>query len=83
MTVYSVTEARAKLSSLIDKAAAGEEVVIGRRGKPVVELRAKKALSPDAAVGTYDWLTARRDAGPRISKTSVEILNEMYDEVDD
>src|SRR5271167_2463786 len=39
MTAFSVADAKNRLSSLIDKALAGEEVIITRRGKPVVELR--------------------------------------------
>lgn len=35
---YNVLEARNQLSKLIDAAEAGEEVVIARRGKPVVKL---------------------------------------------
>lgn len=35
---YNVLEARNQLSKLIDAAAAGEEVVIAKRGKPTVKL---------------------------------------------
>ena len=83
MATYSVAEAKAKLPSLIDKAAAGEEVVITRHGKPVAELRPKAARDPALAAALYDRMTARRDAGPRIARTSVEILNEMYEETED
>lgn len=34
----NVTEAKTKLSQLIDDAAAGEDVVIARAGRPVVRL---------------------------------------------
>ena len=34
----NVAEAKAKLSSLIDRAAAGEEIVIARAGKPLARL---------------------------------------------
>lgn len=37
--VYNTLEARNNLSKLIDAALAGEEVVIARRGKPVVRLQ--------------------------------------------
>jgi antitoxin (DNA-binding transcriptional repressor) of toxin-antitoxin stability system len=40
MFVKSVTEARAQLSRRIELALSGEEVVIGKAGKPVVVLRA-------------------------------------------
>lgn len=38
MAYYSVATTKDKLSSLIDKALAGEEVVITRHGKPTVSL---------------------------------------------
>jgi prevent-host-death family protein len=34
----NIAEAKAKLSSLLDQALAGEEVVIARAGKPLVRL---------------------------------------------
>ena len=39
MTSYTVADAKNTLPKLIDRALEGEEVVITRRGKPVVELR--------------------------------------------
>src|SRR5271166_1099832 len=39
MATYSIEEAKALLSELIDKALAGEGVTITRDGKPVAELR--------------------------------------------
>lgn len=45
---YSVREAKAKLSELIAKAEAGEEVVITRNGEPVVEVaKAKRKTGID------------------------------------
>ena len=38
MTVVNVHEAKTQLSRLLAQAEAGEEVVIARRGKPVVRL---------------------------------------------
>ena len=34
----ALTEARTQLSKLIEKALAGEEVIIGKRGEPLVKL---------------------------------------------
>jgi prevent-host-death family protein len=39
MAKYSVATTKDNLSKLIDKALAGEEVIITRHGKPAVELR--------------------------------------------
>ena len=46
MKTYSVAEAKNQLPKLIDRALAGEEVVITRRGKPVVELKQVPARPP-------------------------------------
>jgi prevent-host-death family protein len=43
MARYSVATTKDNLSKLIDKALAGEEVVITRHGKPAVELRIVEA----------------------------------------
>ncbi|MDH4063116.1 MAG: type II toxin-antitoxin system prevent-host-death family antitoxin [Acidobacteriota bacterium] len=40
MVVNTVSEAKASLSELIDKASRGEEIVICRAGRPVAVLRA-------------------------------------------
>jgi prevent-host-death family protein len=39
MTAHSVAEAKNRLPKLIDRALQGEDVVITRHGKPVVELK--------------------------------------------
>ena len=49
MTAYSVAEAKNRLPSLIDKALAGEEVIITRRGEAVVELRPAARQTAPAA----------------------------------
>ncbi len=78
MTAYSVAEAKNALPRLIDKALAGEEVIITRRGKPVVEVR--PASRPTTPVGeTHEWLRARTRARPGVGLTSVEILDLMYE----
>lgn len=78
MTAYSVAQAKNQLPKLIDKALAGEEVVITRRGKPVVELRPRPPR-PEPPVGTDEWLFKRRRTRPAINITSVELLNMMYE----
>ena len=58
MSQHSVAEARNNLSALIDRAAAGEEVVITRHGHPVAEIRpvkTRRQLKPTDA----EWLRAR------------------------
>ncbi len=38
MIVANISEAKAQLSSLIEKVVAGQEVIIGKAGKPVAKL---------------------------------------------
>lgn len=78
MTVFSVAEAKNRLPSLIDKALAGEEVIITRRGKPVVELRPASPRAAPAS-GAHEWLRARTRARPGVGLTSVEILDLLYE----
>jgi prevent-host-death family protein len=37
-TVFDVAEAKSSLSELVDRAAAGEEIVIAKAGKPIAKL---------------------------------------------
>jgi prevent-host-death family protein len=79
MAEYSVADAKNRLPSLIDKALGGEEVVITRRGKPVVELRPAAARQPPLPIGTHEWLFERTRARPGVGLTSVEILDLLYE----
>ena len=46
MHIANIGEAKAHLSDLIDRAAAGEEIIIARAGKPVVRLIAYQETTP-------------------------------------
>ena len=47
MTDVTLANAKARLSELVDRAAAGEEVLITRRGKPVARIvSAERKLKP-------------------------------------
>lgn len=80
MSHYSVVDAKNGLSSLIDKAADGDEVIITRHGKPIVELRALATTERKPNGKTYSWLRARRDARIPVEISSVELLDQLYDE---
>ncbi len=82
MTTYSVANAKSGLPQLIDRALGGEEVVISRHGKPVVELRPIRAAATKEAATTYAWLRARRQTRKPGSLTSVELLRQLYEEPD-
>lgn len=55
MPNYSVATTKDQLSRLIDKALAGEEVVITRHGKPTAELRAVEATDQPKA-SQAEWM---------------------------
>jgi antitoxin (DNA-binding transcriptional repressor) of toxin-antitoxin stability system len=60
---------------------AGEEVIITRRGKPVVEIRRSAEPAPKmTAPAIYHWLESRRSTLEGAPMTSVELLNLIYDE---
>ncbi len=81
MTTYSVADAKAGLPRLINRALAGEEVVITRHGKPVVELRPAAAKpDPRASRAALERLIAGRVTLPHGAPNAVELLNLIYDE---
>ena len=80
MSTYSVADAKAGLPSLINRALAGEEVIITRHGKPVVELRPASASIPAGRAAALARLLAHRVKLAPGAPTSVELLNLVYDE---
>ncbi len=82
MTSYSVAEAKNRLPALIDKAIEGEEVVITRHGKPVAELRPSGQRTSKSCKAMTEWLLARTRTRKGVGITSVQLLNEMYDDTD-
>ncbi len=76
MSEHSVAQATAHLSELIDRSLAGEDIVITRHGRPVVELHAVKPTPRPISDADLDWLAERRvgkvpatcDAGTLVSR---------------
>jgi prevent-host-death family protein len=80
MSTHSVAEAKNRLPALIDKAIEGEEVVITRHGRPVAELRPAGRRATKSSKAMTEWLLARRDARKSVDITSVELLNQIYED---
>jgi antitoxin (DNA-binding transcriptional repressor) of toxin-antitoxin stability system len=81
MTTYSVAEAKAGLPSLINRALAGEEVIIARHGKPMVELRPARIAPPTPSLGAaHERLLSGRVRLPAGAPTSVELLNMIHED---
>jgi prevent-host-death family protein len=49
----NIHEAKTHLSRLVDRAAAGEEIVIARAGKPVARLVAYQSRAPNRTLGLW------------------------------
>lgn len=82
MSSYSVADAKAGLPRLINRALAGEEVIITRHGKPVAEIHPAVAPTEVVKPGAHDWYLSRRIKLPKGAPTSVELLNMIYDDPD-
>ena len=62
MNAISINEAKAHLSRFVDAALAGEDVVIMRRGKPVVRLAVLREPNPvKRRAGSLPGLITRMD----------------------
>jgi antitoxin (DNA-binding transcriptional repressor) of toxin-antitoxin stability system len=81
MTTYSLAEAEADLRTLIDRALAGEEVVIVREGRAVAEIH-PTAAAKAAVIGSHEWLFSRRVTPAPGAPNSVELLNMIYEDGD-
>lgn len=79
MSSYSVAVAKNTLPSLIDKALAGEEVVITRHGKPVAQINPAPAPEGRRCPAAYRRLIAGLEGMAPIGMTSVELLDLIYE----
>lgn len=76
MSSYSVAEAKAHLSALLERAEHGEEVVITRRGQPVARL-----TSAHVAKQPIDFVAidALRESLPKSPTPAGEFIRRMRD----
>lgn len=69
MTSVNLADAKAHLSELVDRAAAGEAVRITRRGKPVAQLAPavapRKRIEPAALRAVTDAMRSQRQPSRR------------------
>ena len=77
MSQINLAEAKARLSELVDRSAAGERIVITKRGKPVLEM-----VKPRSAPQRIDLKALRRlTAGlPRQKQGAAQTLRELRDQ---
>ena len=77
MSTFSVAEAKAHLSELLERAVKGEKVVITRRGEPVVQLAPVKATTPGI---DFARLRALRAAMPEAKTPAGKLIRKMRGE---
>lgn len=84
MPHYSVATSKDQLSSLIDKALAGEEVIITRRGKPTVELRVVSRGEGDRGAAFERLRGFRQSLPPSAAPIPLERFSEwLYEDEED
>jgi prevent-host-death family protein len=77
MITVNLAQAKARLSEILDKVEAGEEVIITRHGRAVAHVQPpSRARCPLP----LDELAAFRAAMPSLRRPSAELLREMRDE---
>ena len=77
MSTFSVAEAKAHLSELLDRAEKGEKVVITRRGEPVVQLAPVKTTKPGI---DFARLRALRAVMPMAKTPANKLIRKIRDE---
>ncbi len=80
MSSYSVADAKTHLSNLIDRALAGEGVIITRHGQPVIEFKPIPPVARPITDADLDWLDANR-VGTALPQTDAgTLVSEMRDD---
>lgn len=75
MRTVSLAEAKAKLSEIVDKVEAGEEIVITRRGRPVARITCtRKPLQPVKSLADL------RAGLPKARRSSARLIRQLRDE---
>ena len=77
MVTVNLAQAKARLSELLDKVEAGQDILITRRGKAVAHL--SPAVAPRKPLPLQD-LAGFRATMPRLRRPAAELLREMRDE---
>jgi antitoxin (DNA-binding transcriptional repressor) of toxin-antitoxin stability system len=78
VTTVSISQARSRLEALLEQVAAGEEIVITRRGNPVACLTFPPP--PEQSLTPLRSLREFRDNMPSWRKPSTELLRELRDD---
>lgn len=77
MRVITLADAKAHLSAILDDVAAGQQVVVTRRGRPVARIVAEPAARKRAASAWVDDLRSFVDAQPKTAGSAVVDMRDL------
>lgn len=77
---HSIAETKNKLSELVDRARAGDSVIITRHGQPVAKITGLEPQPGRITEEDIAWLRARRVGRGRPSVDSGTLVSQMRDE---
>jgi len=80
MANHSIAQAKNRFSELIDRAMAGESVVITRHGQPVVEFNPVKPPPRPITQADIEWLDRHRVPCKPGGPDAGELVSRMRDE---
>jgi antitoxin (DNA-binding transcriptional repressor) of toxin-antitoxin stability system len=84
MKTYSVAEAKAKFSEVLELAASGEEVLVTKHGKPYVWLLVNHESQPaePQRLQKIDWdkLKHLRDSLPQLDISATTLVRQIRDD---
>jgi prevent-host-death family protein len=80
MSTHSIADAKNQLSELIDRALDGEDVVITRHGRAVVELKPIPAPARPVSPADLDWLVEHRVGRKAPREDAGALVSRMRDE---
>lgn len=80
MSEHTISEAESRLSDLIDRAIAGEGIVITREGRPAVELKPVAKSGRPVTPLDLDWLRQKRVGSRPASEDAGTFVSGIRDE---
>jgi prevent-host-death family protein len=85
MKSYSVAEAKAKFSEVLELAAAGEDVLVTKYGKPYVRLAVPQPAEQQAelkVIQKMDWdrLRKLRESMPQLNISAVDLVRQIRED---
>ena len=81
MGAYSIAEAKAHLSALVEQVARGEQVTLTKRGKPVARIVPAEALAPKPKMDLAA-LRKLREGMPFAKVNAAQLVRQMREQAD-